>query len=109
MYEPERLKFYMEKRIQTTMIGALARVEENLGFLWGHTKDEDLSPKEEEFADIWDFTRNQILNHGNNQIRQITEDFYKYGGMFKTRYHYSFNVPKNNNDSQSDTKNKKDN
>ena len=31
----ERLRYYVEKRIQTTMIGALARVEDNLGFLWG--------------------------------------------------------------------------
>lgn len=97
MYDPERLKFYMEKRIQTTMIGALARIEDNFGYLWGHNKDGDLTPKEEEFADLWDYTRNQILNYGNNQIRNIKEDFYKYGGVFKSRYHYSFPVIKDNN------------
>ena len=29
----------MKKKIQTTMIGALARFEENFGHLWGHFKD----------------------------------------------------------------------
>jgi len=101
MYDPDRLKFYMERRIQTTMIGALARIEENLGFLWGQDKDGDLTEKEEEFADIWDFTRNQILNNGNNQIRQIKEDFYRYGGVFKTRYHYNFPVTKNQDNQNS--------
>lgn len=95
MYDPDRLRFYMEKRIQTTMIGALARMEDNFGFLWGHDKDGELSPKEEEFADMWDYTRNQILNHGNTQIRNLKEDFYRYGGLFKTQYNYSFPVIKN--------------
>ena len=29
----------------------------------------------------------------NNQIRNIKEDFYQYGGIFKTRYQYNFQVP----------------
>ena len=96
MYDPERLRFYMERRIETTMIGALARVEENLGYLWGHNKDGDLTEKEEYFADIWEFTRNQILNHGNQQMRNLKDDFNKYGGVFKNQYNYSFRVNKNN-------------
>ena len=92
-YSPEHLKFYMEKRIQTTMIGAIARVEKHFGFLWGHNKEGDLTDEEEQYADMWDFTRNEILNHGNNQIRNIKEDFYQYGGIFKTRYQYNFQVP----------------
>lgn len=99
MYDPERLRFYMEKRIQTTMIGALARIEQSLGFLWGHNKDksEPLTAKEEEFADLWDYLRNDILNYGNKQIRQLKDDFHKYGGVFKTSYNYTFPVKKDNN------------
>lgn len=96
MYEPERLKFYMERRIETTMIGALARIEQNFGFLWGHNKDGELTREEERFADIWDFTRNEILNHGNKQIRNLDTDFNRYGGVFKNNYHYTFKVNKNN-------------
>jgi hypothetical protein len=97
MYDPERLKFYMQKRIQTTMIGALARIEESFGYLWGHDKDGELTNQEEKFADLWDFTRNQILNYGNNQIRGLKDDFHKYGGVFQNKYHYKFHVPKDEN------------
>lgn len=95
----ERLKFYVSKRIETTMIGALAKIEKNFGHLWGHRKPESepLTAEEEYFADLWDFTRNQILNHGNNQIRNLDDDFNKYGGLFKNSYHYTFRVDKDSN------------
>ena len=94
----ERIKFYVSKRIETTMIGALAKMEQNFGHLWGHHKPESepLTAEEETFADMWEFTRNQILNHGNKQIRNLEDDFNKYGGLFKSSYHYSFRVDKNN-------------
>lgn len=97
MYDPDRLRFYVEKRIQTTMIGALARIEESLGFLWGQNKEGDLTEKEEQFADIWDYLRNDILNYGNKQIRQLKEDFNKYGGVFKNSYSYKFHIKKEDN------------
>lgn len=99
MYDPDRLRFYVEKRIQTTMIGALARIEESLGFLWGQDKDpnEPLTPEEEKFGDIWDYLRNDILNYGNKQIRQLKDDFHKYGGVFKSTYKYNFPITKDNN------------
>jgi len=99
MYDPERLRFYVERRIQTTMIGALARIEESLGFLWGQQKDksEPLTEKEEQFADIWEYLRNDILNYGNKQIRLIKDDFHKYGGVFKNSYNYKFHMNKEKN------------
>ena len=103
MYNPERLQFYMKKRIQTTMIGAIARMERHFGHLWGQDKnEEDLTPEEEKFADMWDFTRNEILNHGNKQMREVVDDFYEYGGLFRNRYHYNFRV-------NQDNQNRKDN
>lgn len=92
----ERLRYYVEKRIQTTMIGALARVEDNLGFLWGLDKDENtpLTKDEEKYADLWEFTRNQILNQGNAQIRYLKDDFDKWGPGAKVRYHYNLGKPK---------------
>jgi hypothetical protein len=96
MHDPQRLKFYTEKRIQTTMIGALARIEECFGYLWGHKKSEDeqLTDKEQEFLDLWEYLRNDILNYGNAQIRKVKEDFYKYGGVFKSNYSYKFPMTK---------------
>jgi len=93
-YDPESLRFYVEKRIQTTMIGALARIENTFGYLWGQDKQGELTREEEEFADAWDFLRNDILNYGNKQIRQVKEDFHKYGGLFKNTYNYTFKVRK---------------
>jgi hypothetical protein len=92
----ERLRYFVEKRIQTTMIGALARFEDNLGFLWGVDKDENtpLTPEEERYADIWDFTRNQILNQGNAQIRYLKEDFDKHGPSCQRTYRYTFGKPR---------------
>ena len=43
----EDVEQLIRKRIQTTMIGALARFEENFGHLWGHFKDpsDPLTPR----------------------------------------------------------------
>lgn len=62
------------KRIQTTMIGALSKMENNFGHLWGHFKDGPLTEQEEAFADLWDETRNAILNQGNKEIRNLKQD-----------------------------------
>ena len=34
------------KRIQTTMIGALSKMENNFGHLWGHFSEGELSSQE---------------------------------------------------------------
>jgi hypothetical protein len=95
MADLDRLRFHVEKRLQTTMIGSLSKFEDTFGFLWGHNveNEEDLTTDQIEFADIWETTRNQILNQGNAQIRNIKEDFYKYGGLFRQTYNYNFKAP----------------
>jgi hypothetical protein len=94
----EDVEQLIRKRIQTTMIGALARFEENFGHLWGHYKDpsEPLTPEEEKFADTWDYTRNQILNQGNSQIRNLSKDLQNAinGNSNQTRYQYNFGKPR---------------
>lgn len=94
--ESDRLRYYIEKRMQTIMIGALSRFEENFGHLWGHFLDEEvpLTTEQLAFADDWERTRNQILNQGNAQIRDAKDDFEKWGpGSFKRRYSYTFTPP----------------
>ena len=97
MYNSKKIKEICEKRIQTTMIGSLSRIEKSLGYLWGHDKEEyeDLTDKEKEFLDVWEFLRNDILNYGNGQIRKFRDDFGKNEGQCKTRYSYTFPVNKN--------------
>jgi hypothetical protein len=79
----ERFKTLMESRIKTTMIGSLSKMEQNFGYLWGHFKDGPLTEQQEKFADLWDYTRNQILNQGNKQIRQMKEDLDKQSDTIK--------------------------
>lgn len=93
MSNKDKIRQQIEKRIKTTMIGALDKVEQNFGHLWGHFKEGPLTAQEEEFAELWDYTRNQILNQGNNQIRNIKEDFAK-ARDFNTKYYYNLGRPK---------------
>lgn len=86
----------LKKRFQTTMIGALYEFEKSFGYLWGYDKDEDeeLTDKEEKFLDIWEDTRNRILNNGNNQLRKSISEIKNSTGHYK--YNYKF-YPKERN------------
>jgi hypothetical protein len=98
--EMDRLRYYVEKRMQTIMIGALSKFEENFGHLWGHFLDDEepLTSEQLAFADDWERTRNQILNQGNAQIRNNKDDFDKWGiGTFKQKYSYNLGSPKPTN------------
>lgn len=80
----------LSKRFQTTMIGSLYEFEKAFGYLWGHHKDEDeeLTEKEESFLDLWEDTRNKILNNGNNQLRKAVSELQRVKGEVK--YNYKF-------------------
>ena len=87
----------LKKRLQTTMIGALSEFEKSFGYLWGLDKDDEepLTPKEERFLDIWEETRNKVLNNGNNQLRKAIAEINKVSGN-NVRYSYKFNVREDN-------------
>jgi hypothetical protein len=88
----------LKKRIQTTMIGALHEFEKSFGYLWGQDKseDEELTEKEDKFLDIWEDTRNKILNNGNNQLRKAVSEINKIQGNLK--YNYKFYRKGNTNE-----------
>ena len=75
------------RKFQTTMIGALARFEDNFGDLW-----DDDSEEADRFAAIWEDTRNSILNNGNKQARSAINEISDYlsglDNRVKTKYHY---------------------
>lgn len=66
----------IEKRFQTTMIGSLARVEDYLGFVWGHNK-EMISIEQSDHRQIWQDLRDDILDHCNYQMRAALMDISK--------------------------------
>lgn len=75
----KRLIKAIEKKAKTSMIGTLARCEENLGFLWGHDLDEEELTREQlKYADIWENLRTEILNHCNSQLRAMIEEISQY-------------------------------
>ena len=100
MKNPEDIIQSIEKRLKTTMIGALAKFEANFGYLW-----EDDSPDQEMYDNMWENTRNDILNHGNHQIRstikELVDYFYNKNNIkYNQKYHYKFYFNKNNNGDQ---------
>ena len=82
------------KRFQTTMIGALARFEENFGYVWQN------EPDDSELWDHWEYTRNSILNNGNKQARAAIDDIKKYLNVnkFQNKYTYKFNFKEQEKD-----------
>lgn len=77
----DRLLGIISKKIQTTMIGALAAVEDSIGReLWGHGKQaRDCTPDELFWREIWqEKVRPAILNNGNNQLRALQAELLLY-------------------------------
>lgn len=83
----ERLSKILKKKIQTTMIGALSSIEENLGFLW----NED-NPKIDkvEMTQIYNKIRSEILDKGNNQARNVDAELAQYDVEW---LRYSIKIP----------------
>jgi hypothetical protein len=81
----KRLKDISCKKIKTTMIGALDAIEKNFGFLW-----EDNSDVANDMRELYEKTREQILDNGNNQIRNLTEEFEHYNIEW---LRYQFTLP----------------
>lgn len=68
----------ISKHFQTSIIGSIARFEDNFGYLWGHNSDKPLTEKQKEFLDLWEYTRTSILNHGNNKMREAIDNIVQY-------------------------------
>ena len=89
-----RLKKDIKKKIETTMIGALASIEKFLGFLWGHD-DSEPTPEQERLKEIYEELRSEILDKGNTQIRNSEAEVESYDVTWN-KYHY--NIPVQNRD-----------
>jgi hypothetical protein len=74
----ERLSSIAKKKIETTMIGALSSIEGHFGFLWGHDNGEELTPEQQHLKSIYDEIRSEILDKGNNQIRNLESELSYY-------------------------------
>jgi len=90
------IEYILRKKIETTMIGALARFEDGFGDVWGYNTE---NPTQEQIRNriIWDKIRNEILDHGNNQLRKGISELRGYkDDKVKYSYYYKFNNKENN-------------
>lgn len=83
----ERLSKILKKKIETTMIGALSSIEENLGFLWN---DNNTQVNKEEMKQLYNKIRSEILDRGNNQARNVDAELSNYDIAFLK---YSIKIP----------------
>ena len=74
----ERLEKIACKKVQTTMIGALETLETHFGFLWDKGDNGELSPEAIHMRQVFDEAREEILNKGNTQIRNLKNEMENY-------------------------------
>jgi len=84
----QRLLKIGQKKIQTTMIGALSSVEKHFGFLWGHEQEDELTAEQQHVKSLFEEIRAEILDRGNNQIRNLEAELAHYDVNW-LRYHIS--------------------
>lgn len=89
----ERLKKIASKKINTTMIGALDAIEKNFSFLWQPDEHGNMSETAIEMRNLYEKTREKILDNGNSQIRNLVAEFEQYEIEWK-RFHITLPVKK---------------
>ena len=72
----------LQKKFQTTFIGALSAFEKEFGSLWGFGSNKPLTEKQKSAADVWERVRIAILNNGNNQLRAVLNELQQYTTTF---------------------------
>lgn len=94
----KRLDKIISTKIRTTFIGAIAAVEEYMGFLWGSGKDpDDLTAEEAKISELWEQVRTRILNNGNTQLRAASNEIANHVISWN-RYHTEFIIKKEDKD-----------
>jgi len=70
-YNKDKVQGEVTKAIKTTMIGAIASIEEKFGRLWAFNEQRPLTEEEQLFFDIFTDLRKEILDKGNSQIKKV--------------------------------------
>ena len=86
----DRLSKIIRKKIETTMIGALSSIEENLGFLWNHEGGEKATSEQAYMRELYQKIRSEVLDKGNNQARNVDAELSQYDIKWLK---YSMNIP----------------
>jgi len=86
----DRLSKILKKKIETTMIGALSSIEENLGFLWKAEDGEKQTKDQILMNGLYQKIRSEILDKGNAQARNIDSELNQYDVKW---LRYSVSIP----------------
>ena len=71
------------------MIGSLAEIEKEFGYLWGQDiQEDDLTEKVIKMREKYLDLRTRILNNGNNQLRKAIADLGKNSGNIQYKYKF---------------------
>ena len=86
----ERLFKICSTKIRTTMIGALDAIEKKLAAIW--TPEDGKRPTNDQLAlkKLYEEIRQEILDKGNNQIRNLESEFEQYEMEWKR---YTLKLP----------------
>lgn len=76
-YSRQQIIHQIEKRFKTLMIGSLSRFENEFGYLWNN-ENEPTNNQEKYFRDKWEDLRHDLLDHGNDQIRNGLQELTNY-------------------------------
>lgn len=93
-YSKDRLLENITKKMKTAMIGTLSIIEKEMGHLWAIGLKRQLTKQEEDMLYLWEKTRIQILDLGNNNIRMAQEEISRHTVVWD-RYRYDFSGFKN--------------
>lgn len=70
----ERLETTAKQKIKTTMIGAIESIELSLGYLWAHNTGATRTDKEEEAYQAFSSARQEILDRGHKQMKNMAKE-----------------------------------
>lgn len=84
-----RLSKILKKKVETTMIGALSSIEKHFGFLW-MSETGDLTPEQKVMYDLYQKVREEVLDRGNAQARNVDSELNQYEVNW---LRYSSNIP----------------
>jgi transcription termination factor Rho len=87
----DRLSKILKKKVETTMIGALASIEQHFGSLWNNK--EKMTKEQEQIYDLYQQIRSEILDKGNAQARNIDAELAQYEVKW---LRYTLNMPVKN-------------
>jgi|TARA_R100000008_G_C3513187_1_gene129926 hypothetical protein len=88
-----RLKKDIKKKIETTMIGALASVEKYFGSLWGFDAPNP-TQEQAQMKEVFEELRSEILDKGNAQIRNAESEVENYDVTWN-KYHINIPIQRN--------------